>query len=106
MIIKDGEALQRARDRRRCELCGSPGRGLLHPHHYIARGFGGGFRYDHDWNLAGICWICHRDVHDGKVPKRRILESIARRERLAPDWLEEQLWKMVHEGIDPRRGDG
>lgn len=103
MKLIDEAAMQRARDRRQCELCGRRC-GYCDPHHYTSRGFGGGTRFDHDRNLCSLCFWCHQSFHDSGVDrkqfKRRILEAIARREGLEPDALEQWLWDQINASKD------
>jgi hypothetical protein len=60
-----------------CELCGSPT--TIWPHHIKPRGAGG---KDVKENLIQLCFNCHRDVHDGKLHRRNLVEIVAKREGL------------------------
>ena len=43
----------------------------FHLHHKKSRGAGGGDDKD---NLAGICWECHRKIHDGIIRYRGVMK--------------------------------
>jgi hypothetical protein len=75
--IKDEAALQRARERRRCEHCGGKPTLLLHPHHIRSRGAGGD---DVDENLLGLCSGCHDACHRGLISKQQQRDIAARRQ--------------------------
>ena len=58
-----------------CELCGSPAHGW--PHHIKTRGAGG---KDIKENLIQLCGICHDKAQQYKIPRRTLIEIVARRE--------------------------
>lgn len=102
MIVIDDELLEDFARPGRCELCGKYCI-RREGHHYIARGIGGGSRMDVKENLISIgstrlfqCQ-CHTLIHNGKIPKSRVLEVIAAREGMTPeevtDFLNELRWR-------------
>jgi hypothetical protein len=58
-----------------CELCGSPAHGW--PHHIKTRGAGG---KDVPENLIQLCALCHDKAQQYKIPRRTLIEIVARRE--------------------------
>ena len=48
------------RDKYHCRHCNNTNG--LHPHHIVYRSAGGKDELD---NLVTVCWICHRQIHDG-----------------------------------------
>ena len=58
-----------------CEVCYQ--RAYGGPHHCISRGAGGP---DAKENLIQLCQTCHRQAHDGNIPRQKLWEVIARRE--------------------------
>jgi hypothetical protein len=71
MRIIDPAALERARQRPRCEWCLTPCR--PDPAHVRSVGSGGD---DADDNLVSLCRLCHRASHDGHEPTTAQLELI------------------------------
>lgn len=61
-----------------CELCGSPAYGW--PHHIKTRGAGG---KDINENLIQLCGLCHDKAQQYKIPRRTLIEIVARREGVA-----------------------
>jgi len=58
-----------ARDGYTCQYCGKryPKEDhALHPHHIKFRSQGGS---DTEGNLISLCWVCHRKLHDGLIPR-------------------------------------
>lgn len=94
MIVRDEKLLAAFRSQTRCEHCRRYVREGCHPHHFTARGMGGGGRLDVRCNLLSLCWQCHRDVHDGRIPRKELLEIIAHREQLSPEEVMDQLWRL------------
>lgn len=73
--IKDEKALQAARDRWRCEVCGVIG--PVEPHHISSRGAGG---HDSEKNLISVCRCCHSKIHWGRVSRSTLKEIVERRQ--------------------------
>lgn len=59
-----------------CELCGS--QSCLEAHHCKSRGAGGG---DTRENLIVLCYLCHREAHNGKIEREIISNIVQKRER-------------------------
>lgn len=95
MKVIDDAVLQAFRESGRCEYCLRATPGGCHPHHWYARGFGGGSRLDIRINLIALCWHCHRLVHDGHVPREELLEIIAKREGLEPEEVERRIFEKL-----------
>ena len=55
-----------------CEYCGKKNC-WTNTHHIISKGAGGNDTID---NLIELCGNCHRDVHDGKIQKEKLLQII------------------------------
>ncbi len=95
MPIIDLPLLQAFRERRQCERCGK--RGPVEPHHLTSRGFGGGMRFDVSVNLIALDRLCHQAYHDGRVEKEELIAIIARREKIAPEAVMEEVWRLRRE---------
>lgn len=59
-----------------CELCGS--QSFLEAHHCKSRGAGGG---DTRENLIVLCYLCHRQAHNGKIAREVLSNIVHKRER-------------------------
>ena len=95
MKIIDEALLQEFRCKEVCELCGRRTRQGLDPCHYLARGMGSGRRLDVRINLVAACRDCHNKQHSGQLPRRRLLEVIAAREKRTAEAIEAELWALV-----------
>lgn len=73
--IRSQKTIDKIRQIGYCEHCGS--RFYLQVHHIKSRGSGGD---DTDDNLVCLCYVCHRRVHDGLIPRKRLREIVAVRE--------------------------
>jgi hypothetical protein len=74
--IVDEAALQRARDRIRCEVCHRRMWTPCHPHHIRTKGAGGD---DVDSNLLSCCFECHERCHRALIPKAHQRYLVSRR---------------------------
>jgi hypothetical protein len=63
-----------------CELCQVKVRDRR-PHHLMSRGAG---RVDIRCNLAALCFICHRAVHDNYEAKVKLWKIVEKREGKTP----------------------
>lgn len=95
MKIEDELLLQEFRDKLRCEWCQRTSRRSLAPHHWYARGMGGGSRLDIRENLIGLCADCHRQAHTGEIDRESLLAVIAQREGLQQDQVREIIWAAL-----------
>jgi hypothetical protein len=95
MTIIDEELLDQFRRKTRCEYCKQHSRSGCDPHHYKAKGMGGGKRLDHPWNMIALCRACHSAVHDGNIPRCSLLLIIATREGAAQDAIEMELNRLI-----------
>ncbi len=95
MTIIDDACLQKFREAPFCEYCLTPNRGQIHPHHYLARGMGGGGQLDVRENLCSVCSDCHTRVHTGEIPRHVILALIAVRMKAWPDEIETMLYRLL-----------
>ena len=99
MRIIDEPLLDQFRGPGRCEHCGKLVR-KRDPHHWAARGIGGGGRLDVRCNLVALCSTfagggnCHRLAHDGKIKRDVLLGIIAARERTTPEAVEAEIWRL------------
>lgn len=93
MKILNESTLDQFREQTRCELCNRTVGGC-EPHHWYARGMGGGHRIDVALNLVGLCRYCHQRCEDGVIPRRLVLLHIANRHSTTPDAVEEALWLL------------
>lgn len=100
MIIANERLLEEFRTPGKCEWCGRACR-VREPHHWRAKGFGGGFRLDVRINLIGLgstlafeCQ-CHRMVEDGNIERFAMLAVIAARERVLQADIEAVLWLLA-----------
>lgn len=93
MIVIDDDLLDELRRKQRCEFCGL--RARCQPHHYHARGMGGGSRLDIRENLIALCPECHGKAHGLKITRADIMEAIARREKKTPRQCQEVIWDML-----------
>lgn len=97
MKVIDNAALNEARNRNGCEMCGRrvwP----LDPHHaFIKRGMGGGSRLDVDINLIGLCRVCHAKCESDRAVNFEAQAIIARREGTTIDEIQGRLWAMLRE---------
>ena len=72
--IKDKQAIEKAR-KDYCEICYA--RNVpFHVHHVRTKGASGD---DIPSNLLNLCIFCHNKVHDGNIPKEKLLEIVERR---------------------------
>lgn len=73
-----------------CELCGSPASGW--PHHIKTRGAGGKETRD---NLIQLCGKCHDLAQQYKIPRRTLVEIVAKREGLTVEEIYEKYhWSL------------
>ncbi len=56
-------AIDRARARRACELCGKPNTDYLEAAHALSKGMGSAHEINHDYNLLAFCRDCHQAQH-------------------------------------------
>ena len=97
-IINDA-LLAYFRHKEKCETCGRRRRMGMEPSHIMARGRGSAWRMDIQENLLSQCRDCHQAFHDGAMPRRRLLEVVAARERWPGGWealelhLKQMRWK-------------
>lgn len=71
--VIDPAAIERVRQRAggRCEWCGRSA--AIEVHHIIPRGMGGARRLDTDWNMVGLCRLCHDAAQQYRIPRRALL---------------------------------
>lgn len=79
MNTAEQKAIDQARNRPCCELCGTPNRDGLQAAHALTRGMGGSHDVNHPWNLLGLCLDCHQAQHSEGV-LGILFRLIARRE--------------------------
>lgn len=102
MRIIDEATLDLFRSKSHCEWCGR-WTSRPEPHHWIAKGMGGGRRLDVPWNLIALCGPnpmgvgCHRLAEDGHIPRRALLAVIAKRERQPQEAIEAELWEIIRQ---------
>lgn len=72
--IKNQKTIDGIRSIGYCEHCVS--RFNLQVHHIKSKGSGGD---DTEDNLICLCYVCHRRVHDGVIPKERLMMIVERR---------------------------
>ena len=82
-----------------CEYCGNRV-ALREPHHWKARGMGGGGRLDIRGNLIALCATfngndCHNRAHALKIDRRDLLAIIAKREKRTPESIVEELFELL-----------
>lgn len=90
MVIIDEKLLEEFRQPGACEWCGYWYE-ARQPHHLLARGMGAGRRIDHKFNLISLCYLCHNDVHNGKILKCDLLAVVSRREGKLQDEIEAEV---------------
>jgi 5-methylcytosine-specific restriction endonuclease McrA len=73
--IIDKKSIESIRKIGYCEYCGSMSG--LQVHHIKSRGAGGG---DIDVNLVVLCYVCHREVHDGNISRDKLREIVSKRD--------------------------
>ena len=94
MIIECSATLDKFRVKPRCEFCGKSVPGC-EPHHYHAKGMGGGSRLDIDINLIGLCRFCHQSAEDANISRKTILGIIADREKHDAEVIQEAIYFLV-----------
>lgn len=94
MRVVDDDLLAEFRRSPRCEACGTKTPSGADPHHYFARGMGGGQRLDVRTNLVALCRLCHTQAHAGQIRRETILDIIARRERTPANKILETLYRL------------
>lgn len=101
MIVKDEVLLASFRRKRRCEFCGADLRHKAEPHHYHAKGMGGGSRLDIPENLIALGGAldcnCHGKAHDCKIDRADILAKIAARLGKTPEEVQKVIWETLAE---------
>jgi hypothetical protein len=100
MIVINELLLDEFRGPGRCFLCNKKCR-IREPEHWYCRGSGGGARLDISINLLAVgstrhyqCQ-CHTLVHQGNISKLTVLEVIAVREQLEPEFIQETIWHLL-----------
>ncbi len=93
MIWKDEAALEEARNRPYCELCGcSPGRGMrLDACHLLSKGAG---RVDIPCNLAAAHRCCHRLADVDLAARDRLRAAVCEREGMTWEQIEKTVWDV------------
>lgn len=94
MKVIDENVLDTFRAKKNCEWCGRwtvP----CEAHHWKPRGIGGGSRLDIKENLIGLCRECHNRAESGDIPRSAILETIADREGMTPEQVQELIWEKL-----------
>lgn len=94
MKIISEATLDLFRQKQRCEWCGCRV-ARCDPHHWKPRGIGGGSRLDIKENLIGLCRECHNRAESGDIPRSAILETIADREGMTPEQVQELIWEKL-----------
>lgn len=93
MKIISEATLDLFRQKQRCEWCVRVA--SLDAHHWKPRGIGGGSRLDIKENLIGLCRECHNRAESGDISRSAILETIADREGLTPEQVQELIWSVL-----------
>ena len=96
MKVIDETLLDEFRRKTRCEWCKAAVPGCQ-PHHLYAKGMGGGSVLDVKVNLMGLCWKCHRDVHNGNIPRHALIAVVSYREGRSPDEIEKEIFRLLKE---------
>ncbi len=84
--IRDPKAIRACR-KPFCEFCGVSG-GVYQVHHIKHRASGG---HDLPFNLINLCVGCHSAVHNGMIPRWRLVRIVAQREQLDCEILRDTL---------------
>jgi len=98
LIHKDEAVLDLFRGPGQCELCGARCK-RREPHHWRARGAGGGARLDIRENLIALgsafdC-ACHVRAEAGLINRQVLLFVIALREHSTPKRIEARIFKLL-----------
>lgn len=98
MRIVNESVLNLFRNKEVCEWCRrrTSSDQPLHPHHFRAKGMGGGRRLDHPWNLLALCFQCHNEVHNGQIPRCDLLAVIAAREKVNQEEIQAELDRLTN----------
>lgn len=105
MIVIDEALLREFTEKTRCELCGRSCRSGLDPHHVFGRGFGGRHRLDVRINLMSLCRACHDLFHAGKVPREKLIQIVADREKMTAESLRDEIYRLHRSRPDCRHGN-
>ncbi len=93
MIVKNKALLAEIRRSKRCECCYQVK--PLDPHHYHAKGVGGGSRLDIPENLLALCRSCHDAAHWGRIDRSHLLDLIAVRLGKTPEECQQTIWNVL-----------
>ena len=99
MIIRDPELLASYHTPGLCEICGKRF-AEREPHHFLARGMGGGGQIDVRWNLVALgsskdfCCPCHTKIHAAEISREQVLAVIATREGVTPQQIVAELNRL------------
>jgi 5-methylcytosine-specific restriction endonuclease McrA len=72
--IKDQKCIDKIRKIGYCEICGS--NYALEVHHIKSKGSGGN---DTEDNLICLCYVHHRETHDGNISRDKLREIVRNR---------------------------
>jgi 5-methylcytosine-specific restriction endonuclease McrA len=75
-----------------CEWCKQHFADGLAPHHVVPRGLGN--RFDHKFNLIGLCLSCHAAAGNHEIAQYDLWAVIAQRENVLQDELMAELEKF------------
>ena len=95
MKLVDERLLDKFRAAWRCEYCKRQMPSGCDPAHIFSRGAG---RVDIAGNLIALCRWCHVKAHaktEGvRITRQELLEIAARREGVAPEWVEDEVYRI------------
>jgi hypothetical protein len=92
--IIDEKTLDLFRGAGLCEWCGH-WFAWREPHHWHAKGLGGGSRIDLPRNLLSLCRQDHSSAHRGVIDRKDLLRIIAKRERCTPEECVQEIWDAL-----------